>query len=110
MHSAAAAELAGREIAKGKWLMPWYPAGKRDDAVFNDPFKFDIERSPNRHLAFANGAHVCLGQHLGRMEMRVLWEELTPRLQSLELDRTPMLTEANFVCCLKSAPIRLRMH
>ena len=70
MRSATAdAELAGRMIAKGEWLIPSYPAGKRDDAVFNDPFKFDIERSPNKHLAFGYGAHVCLVQRLGWMEI-----------------------------------------
>lgn len=111
MRSAAAdAELAGRKIAKGEWLIPSYPAGKRDDAVFNDPFKFDIERSPNKHLAFGYSAHVCLVQHLGWMEIRVLWEELARRLESLELDRTPKLTAANFGCGPTSAPIRYRMH
>ncbi|MDR3513908.1 MAG: cytochrome P450 [Caulobacteraceae bacterium] len=111
MRSATAdAEVAGQKIAKGDWLMLSYPSGNRDEAVFADPFKFDITRSPNKHVAFGYGAHVCLGQHLGRMEMRVLWEELLPRLETLELDGTPKLSEANFVCGPKTVPIRYRMH
>jgi hypothetical protein len=111
MRSATAdAEVRGRKIAKGDWLMLSYPSGNRDEDVFADPFRFDITRSPNKHVAFGYGAHVCLGQHLGRLEMRVLWEELLPRLKSLELDGTPRLMEANFVCGPKSVPIRYTMH
>ena len=103
-------EMAGQRIAKGDWLMLCYPSGNRDEAVFKDPFKFDIERTPNKHVAFGYGAHVCLGQHLGRMEMRVLWEELLPRLQSVELDGKPRRMEANFVCGPKTVPIRFKMN
>lgn len=103
------AEVAGQKIAKGDWLMLSYPSGNRDEAAFTDPFKFDIERSPNKHVAFGYGAHVCLGQHLGRMEMRVLWEELLPRLESVELDGEPKRMEASFVCGPKSVPIRFKM-
>ena len=106
----ADAELAGRKIAKGDWMMLSYPSGNRDETVFADPFKFDVTRSPNKHVAFGYGAHVCLGQHLGRMEMRILWEELLPRLQTLELDGEPRRMAANFVCGPKSVPIRYQMH
>jgi cytochrome P450 len=111
MRSATAdATLRGKKIAKGDWLMLCYPSGNRDEDVFKDPFRFDIERSPNKHVAFGYGAHVCLGQHLGRMEMRILWEELLPRLESVEIAGTPKLMEANFVCGPKSVPIHYRMH
>lgn len=103
-------EFAGQKIAKGDWLMLCYPSGNRDDAVFDAPFTFDVGRSPNKHVAFGYGAHVCLGQHLGRMEMRILWEELLPRLQSVELDGEPRRTEASFVCGPKAVPIRYAMH
>lgn len=106
----ADAELAGRKIAKGDWLMLCYPSGNRDEQVFQDPFKFDIQRSPNKHVAFGYGAHVCLGQHLARMEMRVLWEELFKRLESFELDGQPKNMVANFVCGPKSVPVRFKMH
>ncbi len=103
-------ELAGQTIKKGEWLMLCYPSGNRDEAVFDKPFSYDITRSPNKHVAFGYGAHVCLGQHLGRLEMRILWEELLPRLESLELAGTPSRMQANFVCGPKSVPIRYKMR
>lgn len=106
----ADAEVGGRKIKQGDWMMLSYPSGNRDETVFADPFKFDIGRSPNKHVAFGYGAHVCLGQHLGRMEMRILWEELLPRLESVELDGEPRRMAANFVCGPKSVPIRFKMH
>ena len=106
----ADAELAGRKIAKGDWMMLSYPSGNRDESVFDDPFKFRIDRTPNKHVAFGYGAHVCLGQHLARMEMRVLWEELLARVDSVELDGQPTRMTANFVCGPKSVPIRFKMH
>jgi cytochrome P450 len=106
----ASAEVHGQKIAKGDWLMLSYPSGNRDGDVFADPFAFKVDRSPNKHVAFGYGAHVCLGQHLGRMEMRILWEELLPRLQSLELAGEPKRMAANFVCGPKSVPIRYRMN
>lgn len=103
-------EVAGTKIARGDWMMLCYPSGNRDESVFEAPFTFDAERSPNKHVAFGYGAHVCLGQHLGRLEMRILWEELLPRLESIELDGTPKNMEANFVCGPKTVPVRFRMH
>lgn len=104
------AELAGQKIAKGDWLMLCYPSGNRDESHFTDPFKYDVARSPNKHVAFGYGAHVCLGQHLARMEMRIFWEELLPRLESIELDGTPTRTAASFVCGPKSVPVRFKMN
>ena len=110
MRSATAdTELRGRAIAKGDWLMLCYPSGNRDEEVFDDPYAFRVDRKPNRHLAFGYGAHPCLGQHLAKMEMRILWEELLPRLQSLELAGEPKLTQASFVNVPKSVPIRFAL-
>ncbi|MDR7230165.1 cytochrome P450 [Caulobacter sp. BE264] len=106
----ADAELAGKKIAKGDWMMLSYPSGNRDEAVFEDPFSFKVDRTPNKHVAFGYGAHICLGQHLARMEMRVLWEELFARLDHVELDGAPTRMVANFVCGPKSVPIRFKMH
>ena len=103
-------EVAGQKIRKNDWLFLAYPSGNRDEDVFEDPYKFKIDRSPNKHVAFGYGAHVCLGQHLGRMEMRILWEELLPRLQSVEMNGTPTRVQANFVSGPKSIPIRFRMN
>jgi len=106
----ADATVAGNKIAKGDWLMLSYPSGNRDEEVFDDPFTFKVDRTPNKQIAFGYGAHVCLGQHLARMEMRILWEELLPRLESVELAAPPKRTEAAFVCGPKAVPIRYRMH
>ena len=103
-------EIAGQKIARNDWLFLAYPSGNRDEAVFDDPFQFKVDRSPNKHVAFGYGAHVCLGQHLARMEMRLLWEELLPSLQSVELSGKPSRTQANFVSGPKSVPIRFRMN
>jgi cytochrome P450 len=110
MRSATAdTELRGRKIRKGDWLMLCYPSGNRDEEVFDNPYAFDITRSPNRHLAFGYGAHLCLGQHLAKMEMRILWEELLGRLRSVEFAGDVKLTEANFVGGPKTLPIRYTM-
>jgi cytochrome P450 len=103
-------ELAGQKIAKGDWVMLCYMSGNRDDAVFERPFEYDIARGQNRHVAFGYGPHVCLGQHLGRMEMRIFWEELLPRLQSVELAGTPAVTAATFVGGPKHVPIRYKFN
>jgi cytochrome P450 len=107
--SARDTDVNGRKIAKGDWLMLCYPSGNRDEDVFEDPFAFRIDRNPNRHLAFGYGAHVCLGQHLAKMEMRILWEELLPRLKSVELAGEAKLSEANFVNGPKKLPIRFAL-
>jgi cytochrome P450 len=102
-------ELGGRKIAKGDWLWLAYPSGNRDEAVFDDPDAFRADRSPNKHLAFGYGAHLCLGQHLAKMEMRILFEELLPRLKSLELAGEPKMSQANFVSGPKTLPIKYEM-
>ncbi|HEY1560197.1 MAG TPA: cytochrome P450 [Caulobacteraceae bacterium] len=110
MRSAADdAVVRGQAIARGEWLMLCYPSGNRDEEVFEDPYEFRVDRSPNRHLAFGYGAHVCLGQHLAKMEMRILWEELLPRLKSVELAGEAKLSEASFVSGPKALPIRYQL-
>ncbi len=102
-------EIRGRKVAKDDWIMLCYASGNRDEAVFEDPQGFHVDRSPNRHLAFGYGAHLCLGQHLAKMEMRILWEEMLPRLESLELAGEPAMSHAVFVNGPKTLPIRYRM-
>ncbi|HEV7312081.1 cytochrome P450 [Sphingopyxis sp.] len=99
-------EIGGQTIREGDWLMLNYVSGNRDEAVFGDPFAFDPDREKNQQIAFGFGAHVCLGQHLARMEMRILMEELLPRLKTLELDGAPARVESVFVGGLKRLPIR----
>jgi cytochrome P450 len=103
-------ELSGRSIAKNDWLMLCYASGNRDEEVFEDPNTFRVDRKPNKQLAFGYGAHVCLGQHLARMEMRILWEELLPRLSHLELAGVPQVSQAVFVNGPKTLPIRFTLQ
>ena len=110
MRSASAdTELRGRQIKKGDWLMLCYASGNRDEEVFANADVFDIDRTPNRQLAFGSGAHLCLGQHLARMEMRILYEELLPKLKRVQLDGEPRYVESYFVTGLKSLPIAFEL-
>ena len=74
--------------------------------VFDDPFRFDVGRDPNKHLAFGFGVHYCLGAALARMETRALFAELLPRLESVELTGRPEWVATTFVGGLKRLPIR----
>ena len=111
MRSATAdTELGGRKIAKGDWLMLCYASGNRDEEVFEDPDRFRSDRKPNRHVAFGYGAHLCLGQYLAKLEMRILFEELLPHLKSLSLDGEVKMTHAYFVSGPKKLPIRFEVN
>jgi len=97
-------------IAKGESVYLAYVSGNRDEDVFTDPFRFDVGRDPNKHLAFGYGVHFCLGAALARMEMNSLYSELLPRLQSIELAGEPELSATTFVGGLKHLPIRYSLR
>lgn len=101
--------IRGRDIRKGDWLMLCYGSANRDEEVFPEPFEFNIDRKPNRHLAFGIGSHVCLGQHLAKMEMRILFEELIPQLQRVEPAGEVDFLASNFVGGPKHLPVRCLM-
>jgi cytochrome P450 len=110
MRSATAdTELRGRRIAKGDWLMLCYWSANRDEEVFDKPFEFRLNRPPNKQIAFGYGRHMCLGMHLARLEMKRLFEEMLPRLESVEATGPMELVAANFVGGPKRLPIRFRM-
>jgi cytochrome P450 family 142 subfamily A polypeptide 1 len=92
-------ELRGQQIRAGDKLLLLYPSANRDERVFADPFRFDAARDPNPHLAFGFGAHFCLGASLARLELRLLFEELLPRLPDLRLvsDEPPPAVPSNFI-------------
>ncbi|MFE6862210.1 cytochrome P450 [Nocardia sp. NPDC057668] len=96
----------GVPIAAGDSLLLSYASANRDEEVFADPFRFDIEREANKHVAFGYGVHFCLGAGLARMEIGKFFAELLPRLQSIELDGAPELTATTFVGGLKHLPVR----
>ena len=102
--------LGGVDIAAGESCALWYPSANRDEAVFDDPFAFRVDRLDVRHLAFGYGAHVCLGQHLARMEMAAFFRELLRRVEHVELAGEPRYSQSVFVGGLKRLPIRYRMR
>ena len=99
-------ELGGQKIAKDDWLMISYIAANHDPAIFEEPRKFDASRSPNRHIAFGAGGHQCLGLHMARLEMRILFNELLDRIETLELAGEPKRATSIFVGGLKTLPIK----
>ncbi len=103
-------EVRGQKIAKGEWVVLLFPSGNRDEEMFEQPFEFRVDRSPLRQIGFGYGAHVCLGQHLARMEMSIFFEELLPRLEWIELAGEPRRTVTNFVGGPKSLPVRFEMR
>ena len=105
-HATADCEIRGQKIKKGDLMYLSYVSGNRDEDLIEDPFEFRIDRKPNRHVAFAFGNHICLGQHLARLELRVMLEELLPHLESVQLTGTPKLAISDLVCGPKSVPIQ----
>ena len=102
-------EVRGQRIEAGEKLILLYPSGNRDESVFDEPFRFDIDRHPNPHVAFGgNGAHFCLGASLARLELRIMFEEVLARAPDLErtTEGPPPLRPANFVSGIESLPVR----
>ncbi|KEO88860.1 cytochrome P450 [Erythrobacter longus] len=100
-------EVGGQQIKAGDWMMINYVAANHDPAQFENPRKFDAARSPNRHLAFGAGAHQCLGLHLARLEMRILFEALLDRIESIAPAGEAKRSNSTFVGGLKTLPLRI---
>ena len=98
--------VRGTTIKAGESVLLSYPSANRDEDVFDDPYGFDVGRSPNKHLSFGFGVHYCLGAMLARMELKALFRELVPRLTSVELAGEPKWMKTIFVGGLKTLPIR----
>jgi len=98
--------VRGMPIAAGDSMLLSYVSGNRDEDIFDDPFRFDVGREPNKHLAFGYGVHFCMGAALARMEVNSFFSELLPRLKSIELTGDPELTATTFVGGLKHLPVR----
>jgi cholest-4-en-3-one 26-monooxygenase len=84
----------------------WNASANRDEAQFPNPDRFDVQRSPNEHLAFGYGEHFCLGANLARLEMRVIFEELARRLPDIEIAGPVERLRSNFVAGIKHMPVR----
>ena len=103
-------DLKDREIKKDDSILLCYPSGNRDEEIFDDPFKFKVDRSPNRHLAFGHGVHLCLGKYLAKIEMEIFYEELFKKIDNIQLNGEPEWVKASFVSGLKSLPIKYSLQ
>ncbi|OBI84857.1 cytochrome P450 [Mycobacterium sp. E740] len=101
--------VRGVPIAEGESVLLSYASSNRDEDVFDEPFRFDIGREPNKHNAFGYGVHFCLGAALARMEINSFFSELVPRLTSIELAGQPEHIATIFVGGLKHLPIRYEL-
>jgi cholest-4-en-3-one 26-monooxygenase len=101
-------ELGGQQLKAGDKISIWYSSANRDEDHFREPFRFDIRRSPNEHVAFGGGGpHFCLGASLARMEIRVLFEELAQRAPKVTSLGEPDRLRSNFIGGIKHLPVQL---
>jgi cytochrome P450 family 142 subfamily A polypeptide 1 len=102
-------DFHGAKIGKGQKVVLLYPSANRDEDQFPEPFRFDIERSPNDHVAFGLGTHFCLGASLARLELKVLFDRVLDRLPGLRLigSDEPAYRPANFVSGYEAMPVAL---
>jgi cytochrome P450 len=100
-------EMHGKTIKAGDKVVTWFAAGNRDPRKFEDPYRLDLTRFPNDHMTFGKGPHTCLGANLARLEIRILFEELLPRLGSIEQTGEIDRVRSNFVNGVKRFPVRI---
>jgi cytochrome P450 len=104
-------ELGGQRIAAGDKVVTWYISANRDPSIFPDPYVFDVTRTPNDHVVFGpGGPHFCLGAHLARLETKLLFEELLPRISSIELAGSVERLRSNFINGIKRMPVRVELN
>jgi cholest-4-en-3-one 26-monooxygenase len=100
-------EIAGRPIAEGDKVLMWYVSSNRDEAVYDDPDRFDIHRNPEHQAFGAGGRHFCLGTALARLELKVLFEEVLRRYPDMSRDGEPRPAVSQFLNQLKTLPVKL---
>lgn len=99
--------MHGQEVKAGDKVVVWFGSGNRDDAVFDEPYRFDVTRRPNEHMAFGRGGpHMCLGNALARLEIQIMFQELLARDVDLAPNGTPDYVRSNFVHGFKRLPVR----
>ncbi|MHB1929891.1 MAG: cytochrome P450 [Acidimicrobiales bacterium] len=101
-------ELGGKQIRAGDKVLLWFVSANYDPAQFPEPYHFDAERRPNDHVTFGlKSPHLCLGAHLARMELRVVFEELLPRIASVEIAGPVERLRSNFIAGIKRLPLEI---
>jgi cytochrome P450 len=102
-------ELGGQTIREGDKLVIWYVSANFDEQVFEEPLRLDVGRRPNPHVTFGGGGpHYCLGAHLAKLEVQVMFDMLLPRIAQLELTAPPQRMRTNFTNALKRMPVRVK--
>ncbi len=101
-------EMHGKTIKEGDKVVMWFASGNRDPEKFENPYELDLTRFPNDHMTFGKGPHSCLGANLARLEIRILFEELLPRLASIEQTGDIERVRSNFVNGVKRFPVRIK--
>jgi len=99
-------EIRGQKIREGDKVVIYYQSANRDEDIFTDPYKFDVARSPNNHIAFGIGEHFCLGANLARLEIRVMFEEILRRMPDIELAGPVRRLRSNFINGVKEMPVK----
>ncbi len=102
--------LRGQKIKQGESLALYYPSANRDEDVFEEPFKFDITRDPNPHIAFGIGEHFCLGANIARLELEVIFRELMKRVEYIESTGPLERLRSGFVGGIKHMPVRMKLR
>ena len=102
----APTQIGDQKIGEDEKVVFWHISANRDDEVFDDPYRFDVTRSPNEHVAFGGGGpHFCLGANLARMEMKIMFEEVLRRLPDIEVSGPVARLRSNFINGLKHIPV-----
>jgi cytochrome P450 len=99
-------ELAGTKIKEGDRVALWIPSANRDESLFENPYRFDIARRPNEHIAFGKGEHFCAGAHLARLELRLMLADLLSRIEHIELAGAVERLQSNLIAGIKHMPVR----
>ena len=104
-------EVHGQQIREGDKVLYWFISANRDETMFDDPYRLDFARKPNRQLGWGQGGpHVCLGMHLARLEVRVLFQELAARIRAIEPDGDEAFVRSNFVNGIKRMPVSVTLR
>jgi cytochrome P450 len=101
-------ELRGQQIRAGDAVAMYYTSANRDEDVFDDAQRFDIRRTPNKHLSFGQAEHFCVGVHLARLEGRIFFEELLRRFPLIEMSGEPRRLRSNLNNSLKALPVSMK--